>query len=475
MKKLYVLLYLGMFLFIFGCLRAEDTNDSDIAAANRLSKAFSKVSEKAFPSVVVIENLQSGKMRKLEQLPPEFERFFGRPVRPKPEKEGRPGQEGRPFPVGFGSGVVIRENGYIVTNNHVIDGAENLRVKFQDGTVYDNFLNKDSVKIVSVDEQSDLVVLKINDEGKTFKALTFANSDDVSVGEWAIAIGAPFNYDYTLTVGVISQKGRHNVFKNRIVENYIQTDASINPGNSGGPLLNIKGEIIGINNFIANGGGVASSAGLGFAIASNIVKNVTEQIINDGKVNRPWLGIMMTDLTPEDRKNYSIEKGVLIKEVKKGDPADKAGVQSGDIVLKVGNTICNSAYEVQTAVLKHKPGETINMTINRNQKELTLKIVAVLRDNNSENMGSNGEVPTIKELGLSLKEVDSGVEIQAVEELSEAFQKGLKPGMKIISINRVPVTKIEEVNKIVKDFSGDNIMLKLSFQNKEFIEFLRIR
>lgn len=471
MKNLFLLIILGSFAFLGNSVFAEETKDQDISVALKLSKAFSRVAEKAFPSVVIIENLQSNNARQLQRLPPEWEEFFGRPLR-RPQKLE---SDRKPFPVGFGSGVIIRENGYIVTNNHVIEGAEFLRVKFKDGTVYDNYLNKDAVKIIGVDEKSDIVVLKLNDEKKTFNALAFANSDEVSVGDWAIAIGAPFNYDYTFTVGVVSQKGRHNVFKNRIVESYIQTDASINPGNSGGPLLSIKGEVMGINNFIANGGGIAASAGLGFAISSNIVKNVTDQIISGGKVNRPWLGIQMLDLTADDRKNFNIEKGVLVKEVLKDNPAEKSGMLSGDVILKVGNVFCNSAYEVQSNVLKYKPGEAIEVTINRNQKEIILKITTALRDAQAESSEKNKVESSLPSLGLSIKEVDSTLEIQMVEEDSEAFQKGLKPGMKILSVNRVAVKTLQEFNNVLKEFKGEAIMLKLKFQNKEFIEFLRVR
>lgn len=470
MKNRIFFVFLFSLVLFSKLIYAEDTADQDLQVAARLSKAFSRVAEKSFPTVVVIENLQSKQMRGMAQIPPEFERFFGRPMQPKPQEK-----DGKPFPVGFGSGVIIRENGYVVTNQHVIENAEYLRVKLQDGTVYDNYADKEAVKIVGIDEQSDLAVLKLNSGDKKFKSLTFTNSDDVSIGEWAIAVGAPFNYDYTLTVGVVSQKGRHNVFKNRVVENYIQTDASINPGNSGGPLLNIKGELMGINNFIANGGGVAASAGLGFAISSNIVKNVSDQIIEGGKVSRPWLGVLMSDLTPNDRKNFGIEKGVLVKEVIKGQPAEKAGLQSGDVIMKIGKTPCNEAYDVQSAVLKFKPGETIPLSIVRNQKELEIKIVAILRNDKVENLASGKYEKEPNDLGLSLKEADGGLVVQFVEEGSEAFEKGIKPGTKIISVNRVVTNTIEEFNKILLDAKGESIMLKLSYQFKEYIEFLKVR
>lgn len=470
MKTAKKIVTLFILLLFSSMLYAEDSQDQDLQIASRLSKAFSRVAEKSFPAVVVIENLQTKQRREMPQLPPEFERFFGRPIQPKANE-----RDGKPFPVGFGSGVIVRENGYIVTNHHVIDNAEYIRVKLQDGTVYDNYANKEAVKVVGVDEQSDLAVLKINGEDKKFKALSFANSDDVSIGEWAIAIGAPFNYDYTLTVGIVSQKGRHNVFKNRIVENYIQTDASINPGNSGGPLLNIKGELIGINNFIATGGGAAASAGLGFAISSNIVKNISDQIVEGGKVSRPWLGILMSDLSPNDRKNFGIEKGVLIKEVIKGQPADKAGLQSGDVIMKIGKTPCNEAYDVQAAVLKFKPGEVIPLGIVRNQKEMEIKIVAILRDGKVENLASGKNEREPNDLGLVLKEAEGSLVVQFVAEDSEAFDKGIKPGTKIISVNRVAVNTLEEFEKILKDSKGESIMLKLSYQFKEYIEFLKVR
>ncbi len=338
--------------------------DTDVDVAVKVGKAFSSVAKSAYPCVVVIENIQDTSR---------YNRF-GFNSRYSKIQEKKP----RYRAVASGSGFVIRANGYIVTNHHVIKGAEYIRVKMKNGKIYDGLKNKGSVKIVGADEDSDIAVLKININEK-IPFLEFADSDKVEIGQWAIAIGTPFNFDYTLTVGVVSQIKRHGVFKNRVYENYIQTDASINSGNSGGPLLNIHGKVIGVNDFIATDGRAMISAGIGFAISSNLANRVVEQLLKNGEVQRPWLGIMMKDLSQVERVRFNISKGVLVVKVVVGEPASKGGILAGDVILAIDDHICNKLYDIQTVVLKHEAGDDVKILLERNGKVLTKTIKTVLR------------------------------------------------------------------------------------------------
>ena len=334
-----------------------------IEAATALENAFTAVAARVSPAVVVITNKQQvGLMaRNGQQVAPEFRFFFGIPESPEPNGGPAPRV---PQPVGRGSGVVISADGYIVTNYHVIKDYDALEVKLHDGTVIDTGRDADAIKVVGTDAETDLAVLKI-DAGKVLPALKFADSDKVRVGQWAIAVGAPFNFDYSVTVGVVSQKGRYDVRMNTY-ENYIQTDASINPGNSGGPLVNLRGEVIGINDFIVTGGGMSrGNVGLGFAIASNLVKQVVDDIVESGAVVRPWLGIAMQPMTPELRAQFDVEQGVLISDVVLGDPADVGGLKAGDVILQVGGKLVRTPHDVQFAVLGHRPGDAIPVQVSR--------------------------------------------------------------------------------------------------------------
>ncbi len=461
MKNKMLLLLAGLFLLSSALIAKEEKPDMSVAVS--LGKTFSWVAKESFPAVVVIENLQVPNGLGQNRLPPELEFFFGRPNRPQPKARGEA------VTVGRGSGFFLRADGYIVTNQHVVKDAKFLRVKLKDGTVFDNQKEKDAVVVVGEDKSSDLAILKI--KGSGYPILSFANSDQVEIGEWAIAIGAPFNWDYTLTVGVVSQVGRHNVFsRDRIVEDYIQTDASINPGNSGGPLLNIKGEVIGVNNFIATGGGGANSAGIGFAISSNLVKKVADELIDNGSVKRPWLGISMADLSKEDRKNFKITEGVLVRGVLSGEPAEKGGMQPGDIILSVGNKKCMTAYDVQASVLQYKPGDEIPLVLKRDGNEIPVKITASLRGDGNETAKEDGD--KTNRLGLSLRDQNGAVVVSAVEEDSEAERRNLKAGMKVLSLNRTDVKSVAEFNKVLESSSGNSVMLKLEANGRVFIEFL---
>ncbi len=436
------------------------------ADLSNFQDGFAGVSEKVIPSVTVITNLQKHKQIN-SNLPPDLLRFFG-----IPQPQVKRNNNSKPVPAGKGSGVIFKKNGYIITNYHVVKDADFLEVKLNDGTIYNNYEDKEAVKLVGTDEETDLAVLKIKTE-EDLPAVEFADSDKIRVGEWAIAVGAPFSLDYSVTVGVVSQKGRYDVNMNAI-EDYIQTDASINPGNSGGPLLNIKGQVIGINDFIFTGGMTKGSIGLGFAISSNLAQKVAESLISDGKVVRPWLGIAMAPLTPELRKTLDIEKGVFISEVVKGEPADDAGVEPGDVVLKVGDKEVETIHQLKFAVLDYKAGSKIKLTINRDGDIEKIYVTARARNGSETDPAGLNDSDILENLGLTLEEEDDEVFISQVIRGSAAHQAGLRRGAKILKVNRTEIEEIEDVVDTLSKTKAGQALFYVEYRNRIWYTAVKI-
>jgi S1-C subfamily serine protease len=326
----------------------------------------------------------------------------------------------------------------------VIRNYDALEVRLHDGTTYDSYREDGAVELVGVDEDTDLAVLRIGGGNlQDLPWLQFADSDKVRVGEWVLAVGAPFNFDYSVTVGVVSQKGRYNVRMNTY-ESYIQTDASINPGNSGGPLLDLYGKVVGINDVIVTGGGMArGNIGLGFAISSNLVKQVVDQIIASGAVIRPWLGIAMQELTPELQQQFGAESGVLVSDVTPGDPAAEAGLKAGDVIVQVGEKAVQTPHDVQFAVLAYQPGDEIALTILRQGEQRQVTVVARRKDTVAATGGANGDL--LKNLGLLLETADEGVMVTGVAAGSAAGAAGIQRGDIIREVNRTKVDSVDAV------------------------------
>ncbi|MBO4345356.1 MAG: trypsin-like peptidase domain-containing protein [Victivallales bacterium] len=454
-----------------------------IKAAIQVEDAFAEVVEMAKPAVVVITNKQTMRRNGFNNfqmdIPDNFFDFFGIP-REYRRRDGRPQRNPQnriPEAVSSGSGVIVRKDGYILTNFHVIKDQEYLEVKTSDGTVYDNYKDKDAVVVVGSDEESDLAVLRIgNGKKKDFTCLEFADSDKLRVGQWAIAIGAPFSLDYSVTVGCVSQKGRTDMGMSTF-DSYIQTDASINPGNSGGPLLNIRGQIIGINQFIVTGGnGARGSVGIGFAIASNLAKRVSDELIDSGEVSRPFIGVTMQELSDALKEELGITYGVLIRDVIAGEPAEAAGVKPGDVVLSIGGRKVKTAHELLMEVTRYKPGDVIELQIRRGEKELKIKVKAARRD---EYIASaDGEQPQRRKnaqggdnafgkLGLRLSEADGKVVVEdvipdgAAEKAGIGNEDKIMPGDILIEINREAVKSIADVKRIMGDFKKNTVIVYL--------------
>ncbi|MEC8475501.1 MAG: trypsin-like peptidase domain-containing protein, partial [Planctomycetota bacterium] len=331
--------------------RTPIVNEQFLAQAEGLSKAFRNVAEAIRPSVVSISTRQISSRSGMSRS---YREFFGMPREPESAS-------------GMGSGVIVRPEGYILTNNHVVEGADELNVELADG-------RKVRGEIVGTDPQTDLAVIKIDLPG--IQAAPFGNSDEVQVGDWVVAIGSPFGLDQTVTSGIISGKNRRQgiIADGNGLEDFLQTDAAINPGNSGGPLVNLRGELIGINTAILSRSG--ASAGIGFAIPVSLAEPVLSSIIETGEVRRGFLGAQVVDVTPATAEAYDLKvsRGALIGGVLEGNPAAVAGLQPGDVVTKIDGKPCRGGSQLVNTVAVRRPGTSVQLEVNRFGKILNLTV-----------------------------------------------------------------------------------------------------
>ena len=322
--------------------------------------SFAELAKQADPAVV---NISTTQVVKHPQMGPQFrspfEDFFGDEFFDKFFGDG-PKREFRSQ--SLGSGFVINKEGFIITNNHVIENAEEIIVKLSSGKEYE-------AEIIGTDSRTDLALIKIEADAD-LPIIPLADSDQILIGDWVVAIGNPFGLSHTVTAGIVSAKGR--VIGMGPYDNFIQTDASINPGNSGGPLLNIKGEVVGINTAI-----IASGQGIGFAIPINMAKNIILQLKQKGKVTRGWLGVGIQEVTNELAQSFGLDekKGALISSVREGDPASKYGIEVGDIIIEFDGKEIKEYKDLPRVVSNTVPGEKVSVKILRNGKEKTLKVV----------------------------------------------------------------------------------------------------
>jgi serine protease Do len=426
--------------------------------ATLLSDAFASVAEHVSPSVVTI------KVEAKQELPQMFRNpFFG---------GGDPEQGGAVH--GSGSGVVFRADGSILTNNHVVQHATRIDVQLKDGRSF-------RAKVVGTDPAVDLAVLKIDASG--LPAATFADSGKARVGDWVLAIGAPFGLDYTLTAGVLSAKGRAGFGSNEI-EDYLQTDASINPGNSGGPLVDLSGQVLGINTMIIGG------SGIGFAIPGNLARNVAEQLLTNGKVRRAWLGVAMQPLSTELAKSLGKNDthGALISSVMPRSPASEAGVKPGDIVERVDQDPISDDHDLLRAVVGKPVGSNISVTLRRDGKLQTLTVKTTERPkdlrggaNNESNEEAADPAKSQGELGLQLQSLSpriaeelgyhgqGKVVVTGVRQGSPASEAGLERGDVIVEADRQPVNRPDDVANAAKD---GKVLLRVERDKEAFFRVL---
>ncbi|MSP39322.1 MAG: DegQ family serine endoprotease [Deltaproteobacteria bacterium] len=362
-----------------------------------------------------------------------FQRFFGQPAPRGPQRQG-----------GQGSGFIIDNNGTILTNYHVVDGAQKIVVTLADGKNYD-------ATVVGKDQKSDLAVIKI-DAGRELPAVALGDSDRLEVGEWVMAIGNPFGLDHTVTSGIVSAKGRN--IGSGPYDNFIQTDASINPGNSGGPLINLRGEVVGINTAIYSQSG--GNIGIGFAIPANSVKELLPQLRSSGKVVRGYLGTSVQKVTLEIAESFGMKqaRGALVAEVLKGSPAERAAVKAGDIIVEFDRKEIKDSSDLPIQVARVAPGTTVQVRVLRDGKEISLPLtVGEMKDNEVVTSVQEGGLgltvqpltPQLAEnLGLERAE---GLVITAVKPGSAAEEAGLKTGDVISEINRQPIKSLADYNR----------------------------
>ncbi len=364
-----------------------------------------------------------------------FNQFFGNEA-PREYKEKS-----------LGSGFIISKDGYIVTNNHVISGANEITVKLKDGNEY-------KAKIIGTDPSTDIALIKIKPK-KDLPTLSFGNSDQLQVGQWVIAIGNPFGLQDTVTAGIISAKGR--VIGEGPYDDFLQTDASINPGNSGGPLINMDDQVVGINTAIVAGG-----EGIGFAIPSNMAKDVIAQLKKSGKVTRGWLGIGIQNLNQDLENYYNVKEGVLVTEVFPGDPAAKAGIKANDIIVDLNGKKVTSARELSRQVADTHPGEKVEIKLIRDGKTKTVTAVLAKR-NESKIAAEMGEqsTQTTNELGMEVSNITpqiqkqlklnstEGVVVMKIAPNSKADNAGMQKGDVILQINHKMVKSLADYNRLI--------------------------
>ena len=402
---------------------------------------FAELVKRVGPSVV---NVSTTRLRRMTQgTPPPFgqgdpndwlERFFGGAIPRAPERQN-----------GVGSGFIIDTNGTILTNYHVVGNADKISVTLADGKKYD-------AKVIGRDQKSDIAVIKV-DAGRELPAVSLGDSDRLEVGEWVIAIGNPFGLDHTVTSGIVSAKGRQ--IGAGPYDDFIQTDASINPGNSGGPLLNLRGEVVGINTAIFSQSG--GNIGIGFAIPSNSVKDLLPQLRDKGRVVRGYLGTTVQKITPEIADSLGLKQrgGALVADVVQGGPAQKAGLKTGDVIVEFDKKEIRDSSDLPGAVARVAPGTSVQLKVVRDGKQITVPItIGELKDNEVAAVpGEESELgltvqPLTPEMAQSLGlDRADGLVVASVKPGSAADETGLRAGDVITQINRRPVKSLADYNR----------------------------
>ena len=403
-------------------------------------QSFADLSAKVSPAVV---NISTTTTVRVPGNP--FRHFFG------PGDEGPFGEFFKRFDGGIpdrelkqqslGSGFIFDKSGFIITNNHVVEKADEIKVKLADGREF-------TAKVVGRDPKTDLALIKISSLFKDLPTLPLGDSEKMRVGDWVLSIGNPFGLEHTVTQGIVSAKGR--VIGSGPYDNFIQTDAPINPGNSGGPLVNLNGEVIGINTAI-----IASGQGIGFAIPSDMAKTVISQIKEKGKVVRGWIGVSIQSLTPELAQSLGLKQmeGALVGDVVPGGPADAAGIKRGDVIVSFNGKPVKNVSALSRAVAETGVGQTVETRVVREGKELPLRIT--VQEMTEERMSSRAFLPR-SELGITVENITphiadqlrirdrNGVVVIEVEPGSPADSAGIQPGDIIKEVNRTPVKNLDE-------------------------------
>lgn len=475
------LLFILLTIFI-NSFSSASVSSEGIKYFKSIGKAFTEIAKITSPAVVFIETEKTQQISgQLPFYPPFkdmdsfpfgddilkhfFENRIPRDNRQKERTQKISGQ---------GSGFIISKDGYIMSNNHVVGDAEKVVVKLLDGRSF-------VAKVIGTDQHSDIAVLKIKAKGLT--PLPFGNSDLLEVGEWVIALGNPFGLKHTLTAGVVSAKGRNSIGITDY-ENFIQTDAAINLGNSGGPLINLDGEAVGMSTAIISRTG--GSMGIGFAIPINMLKEIKNQLIKKGYVTRGYLGILIQNLTTELAEQFNIKnpKGILVSDVTDNSPAQKSGIKTGDIIIKIDGKEVNEVGAFRNRIALTPPGKRKRLTLIRNGKEKIVKVkieklpsdfafsrALTFKENDFGFSVENLTSLLRKKYGFSTNE--KGVIISEVNPHSVAAIAGLKTGMLIKEVNQIKIKSVAEFKNAAKRTKRKNTILLL-LQDGEFSRYVTL-
>ena len=459
---------------------ASESARGNLQTAQDLSSAFRNVSDAMRPSVVSIRSTKRGAViqgggRQMQNIPPEFRRFF--------EDNGFGGDFGgrgggdrrTPDQSGIGSGVIVRIDGYVLTNNHVVEGADELVVQLSDDTEY-------PAEVIGTDPDTDLAVLKI--EAGNLKAAPLGDSEAIQVGDWVLAIGSPFELEQTVTAGIISAKNRVRGIVRGGFEDFLQTDAAINPGNSGGPLVNLKGEVVGINTAIVSRSGGYN--GIGFAIPMGLARPVLESIIESGNVRRGFLGATGGPIPDDVAAKYSLNNrsGAYVESVVSGKPADKGGLKGGDVIQQVNGREIRDWYQFRNFVASRQPGSIVDLVVLRDGDEVKLSVTLGERTEAalaSANPGEPGVFrnarlqplsPAIaRQLGFA--SLDSGLLVIQVARGTDVDTE-LAPGDVILSAQGKSIASVAELTEAYEQAQASEQVLRLTVQRGENQELVMI-
>ena len=415
---------------------------------------FTYASSKSINSVV---HINTKVVRTTTHRDPFYEFFYG---------PGAGERERKHYGRGSGSGVIVSEDGYIVTNNHVIDEASEIEVTLNDNSTFE-------AKVVGADPSTDIAIIKI--ESEDLLPIEFGNSDEIQVGEWVLAVGNPFNLTSTVTAGIVSAKARNiNIIGSRNkdvipIESFIQTDAAVNPGNSGGALVNNRGELVGINTAIASQTG--SYSGYSFAVPSKLVNKVMVDLIDFGMVQRGFLGVQITPINQSlvDEKKLPDTKGIYVSGVNEGSGAEAAGIKEGDVILKVGSKDVNSPSKLQEEVGKRRPGDKVNLTIRRGSKEEVIPVVLKNIEGTTE-LISREEVERYTALGATFSELtnderkeldlDHGVKISKLS-TGKLKAQGFQKVMVVTKVNNEKIKSVEQLTSFLKNNKNKGVLIEV--------------
>jgi Do/DeqQ family serine protease len=429
---------------------------------------FTTASENTINSVVHVTT----KVVKTSFQRDPFQEFFYGP--------GAGGREFKQYGSGSGSGVIVSSEGYIVTNNHVIEDASEIEVIMNDNSKY-------TAKLVGSDPSTDIAVLKI--EGEGFQPIRLGNSDDLRVGEWVLAVGNPFNLTSTVTAGIVSAKARNiNLLSDRTggsavpIESFIQTDAAVNPGNSGGALVNTQGELVGINTAIASQTG--SYAGYSFAVPVNLVQKVMRDLIDYGVVQRGYMGVQIADVNQELKEKEGLPdlKGVYVAKVIEDGSAENAGIKDGDVILKIGSKEVNSVSELQEEIGKRRPGDKVTVTVRKKNGNEEIRDIVLRNQDGETKLVSKEEIAKNYALGATFREltdkekkemnIQKGVKISGMN-AGKLKSLGLTEGMVITKINNEPVESVEHLTGKLNDKNNSGVLLEVLTESgkREYVGF----